>query len=225
MSTAIRESALRTIARGQIGYKELIRQVGAAKSELDAVLMGLRRDGLIESTTTGYRMLTRRPPDPESKPAPQPAPAAATTDTLPPAQSSAPVRVPPSEEPPMQTAETFHCVGCGERKPPSAMCQRAGKILPRCRRCWGKALSAGQRKRPKPVDDQAQALAKVVRKHTRPKDTGPLQVRHSREISARLELGEVFITIDENGDATGAVTLTFREAEQLRDWLLRQDLS
>jgi hypothetical protein len=221
MSTAIRESALRTIARGQIGYKELIRQVGAAKSELDAVLMGLRRDGLIESTTTGYRMLTRRPRDPQ----PQPAPTVAAADPAPAAEAPPPVAEPTTEEPPMRQAETYQCVGCNERKPPSAMCQRNGKILPRCRRCWGKALSAGQLKRPKGVEDQAQALAKVVRKHTRPKDAGPLQVRHSREISARLELGEVFITIEENGDATGAVTLTFREAEQLRDWLLRQDLS
>ncbi len=225
MSTAIRESALRTIARGQIGYKELIRQVGAAKSELDAVLMGLRRDGLIESTTTGYRMLTRRPRDPESKPAPQPAPTVVTTDAPAPVESSPPVPVTPPEEPPMPQAETYRCNGCEQRKPPADMCQRNGKVLPRCKDCLSAALSDAQLKRRKPAIDQARALAKVVRKHTRPKDTGPLQVRHSREISARLELGEVFITIEENGDATGSVTLTFREAEQLRDWLLRQDLS
>lgn len=219
MSTAIRESALQTIARGHIGYKELIRQVGAAKPELDAVLTGLRRDGLIETTLKGYRLAPKRVDwDGVDLREPQQQPVAAA----PPPRAATEPPKPQPVEPPMRQDESFVCNKCGAAKPAGLMSQRNGKVMSRCRACWSAGLSKGHRKQP--PKDEVRALAKIVRKHTRPKSTGPLQLRKSREIRAERDELEVHITIHENDQAAGSVTLTYSEAAGLRDWLNAQHL-
>jgi hypothetical protein len=214
--TAIRETALRTIARGQIGYKELIRQVGAAKPELDAVLTGLRREGVIESTTLGYRIAPRRITDAEAaadirgEEPPQPAAPVVTQE----APAAAPA--PPAE---------YLCTKCRGAKLEREMYRREGKRLSVCKACYQAAIREGQQRSKKRNAASAQKdLAQVVKKHTKKPDRGPLQVRHSREVSANINELEVFITVREDDQASGAVTLTHSEAARLLDWLNAQDL-
>ena len=215
--TAIRETALRTIARGQIGYKELIRQVGAAKPELDAVLTGLRREGVIESTTLGYRIAPRRITDAE---------AAADIRGEEPPQPAAPVVTQEAPAPaPAPPAEYYLCTKCFAAKFEREMHRREGKRLSVCKACYQAAIREGQKRSKKREAASAQKdLAQVVKKHTKKPDRGPLQVRHSRELSAEINELEVFIELREDDQASGAVTLTYSDAARLREWLNAQDL-
>lgn len=49
-------------------------------------------------------------------------------------------------------------------------------------------------------------------------------MRHSRELTAEINELDVFITVREDDQASGAVTLTYAEAAGLRDWLNAQQL-
>jgi hypothetical protein len=217
MSTAgVRESALSTIARGQIGYKELIRQVGAQKPALDAALVGLRREGLIESTVMGYRLAPRRVPDAE---------AAADIRGEHPVQkqrieaTAAPQ--PPEPAPPPE----FLCSKCRQAKFDREMYRRGGNRLSICKACYQAAIREGRARQAE--RDAAIAhtdLRQLVRKHTKKPGKAPLHVRHSRELTAEINELDVFITVREDDQASGAVTLTYAEAAGLRDWLNAQQL-
>jgi hypothetical protein len=214
--TAIRETALRTIARGQIGYKELIRQVGATKPELDAVLTGLRSDGLIETTTYGYRIAPRRITDAE---------AAADIRGEQPPQPAAPVVTQEAPAPAPASPAEYLCTKCRAAKFQHEMYRREGKRLSVCKACYQAAIREGQKRSKKREAASAQKdLAQVVKKHTKKPDRGPLQVRHSRELSAEIDELEVRLTLREDDQASGAVTLTYSEAARLREWLNAQDL-
>lgn len=225
--TAIRENALRTIARGQIGYKELIRQVGATKPELDAVLTGLRSEGLILSTTTGYRLAPKRVPDSEidmrdDEPAAPPAPPTSTTPAPP--EAAILLAAPPEPEKPALRV-SLRCSKCRKPKGEHEMYRRDGKLLATCKACYRAAIREGHQRRKEAAQAETRKdLAQVVKKHTKKLPKGPLQVRHLREVTADMNELDVIIEVREDTDAAGSVTLTYSEAVQLRDWLNAQDI-
>lgn len=223
--TSIREAALRSIARGQISYRDLIRQVGATRPELDAVLTGLRKDGLIDSTTMGYRLAPKRVPDAEidlRDDEPATPPASPTSPTPAPPAAAIRLAAPPEPETPARRV-SLRCSKCRKPKGEHEMYRRDGKLLATCKACYRAAIREGHQRRKEAVQAETRKeLAQVVKKHTKKPPKGPLQVRHLREVTASMNELDVIIEVREDSDAAGCVTLTYSEAVQLRDWLNAQ---
>lgn len=238
MNTELRQVALRSIAngQGQISYKELIRRSGAEQSQLDAVLIGLRTDGLVEITTTGYRLKPKRTeeiPEDDLPPrrieqmrAERDAERKFKIDTDAPEQAASEIEAPASQS--ARAPTEYTCRKCQQGKHRSQMCDRNGIPLKTCRDCFAEAQRKGQFEL---HARRAAQLARIAQRHTGGKSSSTpdrieivLEVRHSRSLRAQVDELQVNITMHDDERLSGSVTLNFDEAERLRDWLIAQAL-